>query len=115
MLEIYNNIPAIAAGPVTLVPNGRKTFISLRANDWGNTRVNIQTYNANDRQPFKLWSIPASPICQNVDINLGYIGAGLLIYFTVENADAATTELLVNAFLAGDYSKDDKVRIIKHV
>ena len=115
MLEIYNNIPASSAGAVTLSPNGRETYLSLRANVWGNTQVIIQTYNANDSNPFKLWSIPASPISQNVDINLGFIGAGLLLYFTVQNADPVTTELLVNAFVSGCCNEGNESYITRHV
>lgn len=114
MLTIYDNIPASAAGAVTLSPNGRETSLSLRANVWGTTEVTIQTYNANDTNPFKLWTIPSSPINQNIDINLGFIGAGLLVYFTVQNPALVTTELLVNAFVEGLLDAKE-TPVIKHV
>lgn len=97
-MVIYDNIPAATAGPVSLSLTGNESVISLRATTWGSTKVMIETYNANDQFPIKMWEIMGSPINCNVDIPPGAIGRGMLFYFTVIDADPATTDLLVNVY-----------------
>ncbi len=114
MAVIYKNIPAVLAGPVSLIGGGRDTVIALRANYWGTTKVYFQTYCDNDLFPIKLWNTPNSPVNANNDLSTGFIGRGLILYFTVQDPDPLTTQLLVNVYQPDCclLPKDEEIKVV---
>ncbi len=94
MTIIYNNIAANAATAITYPVTGCEAKILFRADIWGTSQIQIESYSLND--PFiKTWIDPPTPINGNLDLFASGSGVGTAYIFTVLNPDVLTTQLFI--------------------
>lgn len=98
MTIIYNNIPANTAAPVDHTITGCENQILFRANTWGTTQVQVDSYSINDPTQ-KLWTefITAN----NLDWCIPCVSPNEVYRFTVLTPDTVTTELFVEILESG--------------
>lgn len=99
MTVIYNNIPAPTAAVVDHILTGCENQILLRADAWGTTQVQIDSFSAND---------PAQKVANlgvfgggNVNWCLPCASLGEVYRFTVLTPDVLTTALFVEILEPG--------------
>lgn len=94
MTVIYNNIAANVATAVQLPLTGCETVVLFRADNWGTTQVQIESYSQSD-VTMKTWIEPPTPTSGNQDLCIACPGNGEAYLFTVITPDPLTTELFV--------------------
>lgn len=94
MTVIYNNISATAALPTDVNLTGCETVVLFRADNWGTTQIQIESYSQND-VTMKTWIEPPTPISGNQDLCIACPGNGEAYRFTVFTPDPLTTELFI--------------------
>lgn len=99
MTVIYNNIPANTAAAVDHVLTGCENQILFRAEAWGTTQVQVESYSASD---------PTQKLAQvitiggnNIDWCIPCASLGQVYRFTVLTPDVVTTELFVEILEPG--------------
>ena len=92
MAMIYNNIAANAAPVVPHTITGCENQILFRANAWGTTQVQVESYSANDPTQKTFLEFSAG---SNVDWCPQCVSVGEIYRFSVINPDPLTTELFV--------------------
>lgn len=95
MTIIYNNIAAIGAPIFDHVLTGCENKIMFRADNWGTTQVQVDSYSVSDGtfKPFNIFTVGAANTNFQFPTDSLSIGEGYR--FTVLTPDAITTQLFV--------------------
>lgn len=93
MTVIFNNVPAVAGLSQDYPLTGCENQLIFRANNWGQTQVQVDTYSAADPTQ-KLTTIFVAG-GTNLDWCLQCASEGIIYRFSVLNPDPLTTELFV--------------------
>lgn len=99
MTVIYTNIPANTAAPVDYTITGCENQILFRADAWGTTIVQVDSFSVNDSTQ-KL-ALEFTTSAQNQDWCIPCVSVGEVYRFTVLTPDVLTTELFVEILNQG--------------
>lgn len=93
MTVIYNNIPANTAGIVDHVITGCENQILFRAEAWGTTQVQVESFSASDPTQKLFTEFVIGGV--NNDWCIPCVSPGEVYRFSVLNPDINTVELFV--------------------
>ncbi len=99
MTVIFNNIPANTATSAETILTGCENQVLFRANNWGTTQVQINSYSANDATMKLATEFVTGG--NNMDWCIPCISKGEVYRYTVLTPDPLTTELFVEILEEG--------------